>query len=157
MTQTTKDAEALLEAIYDCEESCHDSGMLIDTDTPKQLQIIQSALTAAEQRGFERGKADVVRPRYSGQPVLEAFDDTCVDKLAFDMKVKMDYSREVKGRSGWFDKKQCTIEQLSSMLRNHVEKGDPVDVANFCMMLHHRGERISTVTQADAVPCGSKS
>jgi hypothetical protein len=29
------------------------------------------------------------------------------------------------------------------MLRGHVAKGDPVDVANFSMMLHQRGERIS--------------
>lgn len=29
------------------------------------------------------------------------------------------------------------------MLREHVDKGDPVDVANFCMMLHQRGEYIS--------------
>jgi hypothetical protein len=28
------------------------------------------------------------------------------------------------------------------MLRAHVEKGDPVDVANFCMFLHQRGEAI---------------
>jgi len=29
------------------------------------------------------------------------------------------------------------------MLRDHVEKGDPVDVANFAMMLSQRGEGIA--------------
>jgi hypothetical protein len=28
------------------------------------------------------------------------------------------------------------------MLREHVEKGDPIDVANFCMILYYRGEKI---------------
>ena len=54
------------------------------------------------------------------------------------MKAKLAKSRE-KGRSGWEDKSLCSAEYLSELLRGHVDKGDPVDVANFCMMLPQRG------------------
>ena len=41
----------------------------------------------------------------------------------------------------WTDGKS-TNEMLSIALRECVEKGDPVDVANYCAMLHARGEKI---------------
>ncbi|MDG2508667.1 hypothetical protein [Stenotrophomonas maltophilia] len=69
-------------------------------------------------------------------------DDLAVDAFAAAMKAKMAAAR-AKGRGGWEDPAQCTAEDLSRMLRNHVEKGDPRDVANFCMMLHQRGEAIA--------------
>ncbi|WP_414491214.1 hypothetical protein, partial [Stenotrophomonas maltophilia] len=65
-----------------------------------------------------------------------------MDAFAAAMKAKMAEAR-AKGRGGWEDPAQCTAEDLSRMLRNHVEKGDPRDVANFCMMLHQRGEAIA--------------
>jgi len=68
-------------------------------------------------------------------------DDQGVDKLSEAMKAKLKQKRS-DGRRGWQNKSECTAEDLSNMLRAHVEKGDPVDVANFCMMLHYRGERI---------------
>lgn len=61
--------------------------------------------------------------------------------FAQDMEDKMSLASE-NGRGGWSDKINCKQADLSRMLRQHVEKGDPVDVANFCMMLHRRGERI---------------
>ncbi len=77
------------------------------------------------------------------QPVGDQHpDDLAVDEFAAAMKAKMAEAR-VKGRGGWEDPAQCTAEDLSRMLRNHVEKGDPRDVANFCMMLHQRGEAIA--------------
>ncbi|AQG98556.1 hypothetical protein A9R05_06710 [Burkholderia sp. KK1] len=66
-------------------------------------------------------------------------DDVAVDRFAQAMKEKMAASRE-KGRSGWED---CSPVDLSRMLREHVEKGDPRDVANFCMMLWHLGTGIA--------------
>lgn len=76
------------------------------------------------------------------QPVGEQHpDDLAVDAFAAAMKAKMAEAR-AKGRGGWEDPAQCTAEDLSRMLRSHVEKGDPRDVANFCMMLHQRGEAI---------------
>ncbi|CDN93505.1 hypothetical protein [Agrobacterium tumefaciens] len=72
-------------------------------------------------------------------------DNEAVDILmaaaAAKMKSKLFLARR-KGRSGWDDPTQCTNEDLSRMLREHVEKGDPVDVANFCAFLIARGERI---------------
>jgi hypothetical protein len=69
-------------------------------------------------------------------------DDIAVENFAISMSEKMKQSRE-KGRAGWDNPSLCSAELLSNMLRMHVAKGDPVDVANFCMMLHQRGERIT--------------
>ncbi|WP_186153509.1 hypothetical protein [Burkholderia gladioli] len=71
-------------------------------------------------------------------------DDIAVDAFAAAMKAKMAASR-AKGRRGW---ETCTPSDLSRMLREHVEKGDPRDVANFCMMLHHHGASISGAADA---------
>ena len=68
-------------------------------------------------------------------------DNIAVDRFAAGMKEKLAMAR-VKGRSGWDDPAKCTVEHLSDLLRTHVEKGDPVDVANFCMMLQQRGAGI---------------
>lgn len=58
-------------------------------------------------------------------------DNDEVDWFAAAMKEKLAKAR-AKGRGGW---QTCPPEELSRMLREHVEKGDPVDVANFCMFL----------------------
>lgn len=67
-------------------------------------------------------------------------DESGVDILAEAMKEKLRRKRR-EGRGGWYDS-NVSPQYLSQLLREHVEKGDPVDVANFCMMLHNRGERI---------------
>jgi hypothetical protein len=69
-------------------------------------------------------------------------DDVAVDAFAAAMKAKMAAAR-AKGRGGWEDPSQCSAVDLTRLLRDHVEKGDPRDVANFCMMLHQRGEAIA--------------
>ncbi|MDH7551838.1 hypothetical protein [Stenotrophomonas geniculata] len=77
------------------------------------------------------------------QPVGDQHpDDVAVDAFAATMKAKMAEAR-AKGRGGWEDPTQCSADDLTRMLRDHVEKGDPRDVANFCMMLHQRGEAIA--------------
>lgn len=68
-------------------------------------------------------------------------DALAVDRFSVAMKAKLAVKR-AEGRGGWENKEACSAEFLSQLLREHVEKGDPVDVANFCMMLHQRGERI---------------
>lgn len=77
-------------------------------------------------------------------------DDLAVDRFAVAMKAKLAKKR-AEGRGGWGGP-TCNAEILSQMLRKHVEKGDPVDVANFCMMLHQRGERITPKRTAPALP-----
>ena len=68
-------------------------------------------------------------------------DETAVAYLATAMNTKLARAR-AKGRSGW-DSPECTQQHLSNLLREHVEKGDPVDVANFCAFLAARGEGIA--------------
>lgn len=41
------------------------------------------------------------------------------------------------GRDGW---KTCSVDDLADQLVAHLPKGDPVDIANFCMMLSVLGE-----------------
>ncbi|WP_261534745.1 tail protein X [Burkholderia multivorans] len=65
-------------------------------------------------------------------------DDVAVDSFAAAMKHKLAQAR-AKGRGGW---ETCSPADLSRMLREHVEKGDPRDVVNFCMMLWHHGSPI---------------
>ncbi|BEV15093.1 hypothetical protein HBDW_18810 [Herbaspirillum sp. DW155] len=65
-------------------------------------------------------------------------DDVAVDQFAEVMKAKLADAR-AKGRSGW---QACDPAELSYMLREHVEKGDPRDVANFCMFLWSLGKLI---------------
>ncbi|MDF0506531.1 hypothetical protein POK33_37900 [Burkholderia cenocepacia] len=72
-------------------------------------------------------------------------DDVAVDSFSAVMKHKLALARD-KGRGGW---ETCSPADLSRMLREHVEKGDPRDVANFCMMLWHHGSPIVSA-RADA-------
>lgn len=58
-------------------------------------------------------------------------DDLAVNRFAVAMKAKMAKKRG-EGRGGW---EMCSIAELRRMLHAHLNKGDPVDVANFCMML----------------------
>lgn len=72
-------------------------------------------------------------------------DDLAVDALAAAMKAKLARQR-AKGYGGWDT--DCTQQRLSDLLRGHVDKGDPVDVANFCAFLLARGEGIAAAPQA---------
>lgn len=76
-------------------------------------------------------------------------DDYAVDAFAGAMKRKLALKRR-QGKAGWDNHRTCSQDRLSRMLREHVEKGDPVDVANFCMMLHQRGERIAKAANQTA-------
>lgn len=78
-------------------------------------------------------------------------DDLAVDALAAAMKAKLARQR-AKGYGGWDT--DCTQQRLSDLLRGHVDKGDPVDVANFCAFLLARGEGIAAAQQG--VPEGWK-
>ncbi|AIO65770.1 hypothetical protein [Burkholderia oklahomensis] len=73
-------------------------------------------------------------------------DDIAVDTFARVMKDKLAQAR-AKGRGGW---EMCDRRELSRTLHEHIEKGDPRDVANFCMMLWHHGVAISPAQPAAA-------
>ncbi|WP_417285089.1 hypothetical protein [Comamonas sp.] len=76
-------------------------------------------------------------------------DDAAVDALAAIMKAKL-FKQRAKGYSGW-NTEECTQQRLSDMLRGHVDKGDPVNVANFCAFLSARGEGIAPQAAPAAV------
>lgn len=88
--------------------------------------------------------AEDEQPKPAGQ---QHPDDVAVDRFAAAMKEKLAIAR-AKGRGGWDDKEDLEVH-LSNLLRHHVEKGDPVDVANFCMFLHQRGESIQPKPAGD--------
>jgi len=93
-----------------------------------------------------------------GDGVTEAHpDDAAVDRFAAVMATKLAKKRD-DGRGGWEDKEQCSNALLSRLLREHVEKGDPVDVANLAMMIHQRGEAIAPapILQWDAYHIGKR-
>lgn len=73
---------------------------------------------------------------HAGEPALH-YDDVCVNQFAAAMKAKMAHAR-AEGRDGWADPHQCETRDLARALRFCVLKGDPVDVANYAMMLYHR-------------------
>jgi hypothetical protein len=68
-------------------------------------------------------------------------DESSINSFADAMSKKMSAKR-AKGRSGWHLPHRTSGKALSEHLRECVDKGDPVDVANYCMMLYSRGERI---------------
>ena len=74
------------------------------------------------------------------QPPTQAdIDNEAVDKLAQAMKSKLAKKRE-QGYHGW---ETCKHGDLVQLLINHVDKGDPIDVANFCAFLFARGEQLT--------------
>ena len=67
----------------------------------------------------------------------QAIDRAAVHDFSTAMEIKMNKSRE-KGKGGWHDPYQCTVSSLAKLMREHLDKGDYVDVGNFAMMLWHR-------------------
>ncbi|WP_175971918.1 hypothetical protein [Burkholderia sp. BCC0322] len=70
-----------------------------------------------------------------------AFDDAVLDGFNRALKEKMAVGR-AKGRAGWWS---APVEDLSAMLRTHVDKGDPVDVAVLAMMHWYKDAGIASV------------
>lgn len=111
--------------------------------TYAKLREALSGMVAIFARGTPAGESptiDFARTVLAGTEPKHA-DDIAVDQFAAAMKAKLAKGR-AKGRDGWHDKSQCTAGDLSKLLRGHVDKGDPVDVGNFAMMLYQRGEAI---------------
>jgi hypothetical protein len=64
--------------------------------------------------------------------------DDLVDDFAHQMKRKI-YRAYDQGRRGWSDP-NWTPEQIMESLKDHVEKGDPIDIANLCAFLWNRSQ-----------------
>ena len=64
-------------------------------------------------------------------------DNEGVRRFAEAMKQKLAKKR-AQGYSGWNDPRACRVSRLKKLLHEHIAKGDPVDIANFCMMIWNR-------------------
>jgi hypothetical protein len=62
--------------------------------------------------------------------------DALVDDFAKHMKSKL-RMKAMEGKSGW-DDPEWTRDQIKRAMIEHVDKGDPVDVANFAAFLWNR-------------------
>ncbi len=83
--------------------------------------------------------AEMLKPDgYKSVVLDELADDRLVHFTAVAMAEKLEISRTKKGRGGWWDKDACSIEQLKSLLKEHVEKGDMIDVVNLSAMIYVR-------------------
>lgn len=92
--------------------------------------------------GYAPSEPSGARMEMSDEWTQEVFSKRMLRKLAHSAG---------KGRGGW---QNCSQESLSRMLREHVEKGDPVDVANFCMFLDALGYGIMPCAQPQGEPVG---
>lgn len=106
--------------------------------TPEMVECIVECINRLD---YKAGAVAGLRAAIAAAPQQPAPhpDDAAVDAFAVAMKTKLAEAR-AKGCSGW---QTCPPDELSRMLREHVEKGDPRDVANFCMFLWNLGEGIA--------------
>ena len=93
----------------------------------------------ANQENYERLQATFPGIEFEQPPTQEDIDNEAVDKLAQAMKNKLAKKRE-QGYHGW---ETCKHGDLVQLLINHVDEGDPIDVANFCAFLFARGEQLT--------------
>ena len=93
----------------------------------------------ATPENYERLQATFTDIEFERPPTQADIDNEAVDKLAQAMKSKLAKKRE-QGYHGW---ETCKHGDLVQLLINHVDKGDPIDVANFCAFLFARGESLT--------------
>ena len=67
----------------------------------------------------------------------DAADSIGVNRFARAMQRKMEAMR-TEGRYGWNRPNLFTISKLKARLASATQKGDPVDVANYAMMIWNR-------------------
>ena len=65
-------------------------------------------------------------------------DDAAVDAFATKMKARLAEKR-AEGRTGWSDPDKVSDSDLVFEMIDRLEAGSYIGVANFCMMLDHRG------------------
>lgn len=131
--------------------------LTIDPDGSPYVDHGPEVLQMTDGRSMSVGRKHNARVREAATAALSTLsadahsDDIAVGRFAALMKAKLAASR-AKGRGGWDDPAQCSTDYLRQLLHEHVAKGDPVDVANFCMMLSHYGA--TTTLPADAIRQG---
>lgn len=77
-----------------------------------------------------------------GEEIIEALTEEekklmdLVDQFCWQMKYKL-IQKGREGKSGW-DDPHWLKSDIKMQLKNHIDKGDPVDIANFSMFLWNR-------------------
>ena len=104
-----------------------------------EVRAWTSNICHATQENYERLQATFPDIEFEAPPTQADIDNEAVDKLAQAMKNKLAKKRE-QGYHGW---ETCKHGDLVQLLINHVDKGDPIDVANFCAFLFARGEPLT--------------
>lgn len=82
-----------------------------------------TALLALLQQDMRKAESQVLRA------ATEEFQKRMADRLI---------QQQYKGRRGW-DDPEWEHEHILERLYDMLEKGNPIDIANFCMFLHIRG------------------
>jgi hypothetical protein len=67
----------------------------------------------------------------------EIMDQRLCDAARAAMREKLE-KKSGQGRGGWWDRSRCSTGHLRQLLREHLEKGDMVDVMNFAAMIYVR-------------------
>ncbi len=84
-----------------------------------------------EEQTHARNTKRAFRP----QSWVEKFALTlCVEEFAREMRMKL-FDKTDQGYVGWADKTCISPDELREKLKEHIDKGDMVDVANFAMMI----------------------
>jgi hypothetical protein len=129
------------------EEGDFSQMLLEDGPTVTGRPVVVEPLLRMEDReivGFQwAGKV----PPEGGKEAGAHSDDIAVDRFAVAMKAKLAKKRD-EGRGGWDDPEASSVAALAYMLVDHLPKGDPVDIANFAMMLHQRHAPNSVLSEA---------
>lgn len=100
------------------------------SDLAEEAASALSTLSGAQQEA-------VLNAGHIGDFVDEYADRFGVERFQAAMLTKLAKKRH-EGRGGWNRENECRIGYLRQLLAEHVDKGDPVDIANFCMMIWNR-------------------
>ena len=125
-TQAIHPLEGLIEAV-EAMSSLESYGHVVKK--AKVIALIRQYQARCEPVAIEQG-ADEENERLQ--------DETGIWRISQAMKKKLSLKRE-QGRGGWWNGERCEISFLEQLFWEHVEKGDIIDIANFCMMLFNRG------------------
>ncbi|WP_196319590.1 hypothetical protein [Burkholderia cepacia] len=110
------------------------------------LQFIEQAVDVLGLSSTVLGSSPVAdRTEANAVTSAAAFDDAALDGFTRALKAKMAVAR-VQGRAGWWS---AQVEDLSAMLRAHVDKGDARDIAILAMMHWYKD---AAVAPAPALP-----
>jgi len=82
--------------------------------------------------------AQTERVIYPKRDRLPDDERKALDAMVSAMSEKL-YRKYIEGYSGF---EGASEEHLNRLLHEHLTKGDPVDVANFCAFLLHNGQRV---------------